>query len=82
MARMAASLTFSGVSKSGSPADSPSTSRPWRFSSRVFWVMARVADGLTRLSAADSSNKAPILDEGGKLWSGRARVHPAHRAGG
>src|SRR3989344_8768809 len=53
MAAMAASLTFSGVSKSGSPAPSPITSRPSRFSSRARAVPARVAEGLTRARAAD-----------------------------
>ena len=48
MAAIAASLMLSGVSKSGSPAPSPITSRPASFSSRAFCVTAMVADGLTR----------------------------------
>src|SRR5215813_13480605 len=48
MAAMAASLMLSGVSKSGSPAARPMTSRPAAFSSRDFCVIARVGDGLMR----------------------------------
>src|SRR4029079_14359449 len=44
----AASLTFSGVSKSGSPAPSPMTSRPAALSARALSVTAMVADGLMR----------------------------------
>src|SRR5690606_7118444 len=53
MAAMAASLTLSGVSKSGSPVPRLITSRPSRFSSRARALVARVADGLTRARAAD-----------------------------
>src|SRR5574341_34704 len=45
---MAADLMLSGVSKSGSPAPSPMTSRPAAFNSRAFWVTAMVGDGLMR----------------------------------
>src|ERR1044071_1393517 len=48
MAAMAASLMLSGVSKSGSPAARPITSRPCAFRSRDFCVIARVGDGLMR----------------------------------
>src|SRR3546814_1898537 len=50
---MAASLTKSGVSKSGSPAERPITSMPARFSSLTRPVMARVALGWMRPRAAD-----------------------------
>src|SRR5690242_21280499 len=53
MARIAASLTLAGVSKSGSPAPRPMTLRPAAFSSRALSVTAIVADGFTRSSAAD-----------------------------
>jgi hypothetical protein len=55
MARTAASLTFWGVSKSGSPAESAMTSRPARVISRAFWVIATVADGATRDKASDKN---------------------------
>src|SRR5665213_2620222 len=48
IARIAASLTFCGVSKSGSPAANPITSRPAAFSARAFVVMAMVWLGLIR----------------------------------
>ncbi len=48
IAAMAASLTLSGVSKSGSPTDSEMTSRPLALRSRAFCVTAIVAEGLTR----------------------------------
>src|ERR1700728_1648860 len=48
MALIAASLMFSGVSKSGSPAPSPITSRPDAFNERALSVTAMVADGLVR----------------------------------
>ena len=48
MAAIAASLMLSGVSKSGSPAPRPMTSRPAAFSSRAFWVTAMVGEGLMR----------------------------------
>src|SRR5580692_1295150 len=49
IALIAASLMFSGVSKSGSPAPSPMTSRPASFSARALSVTAMVADGLMRM---------------------------------
>ncbi len=50
MARIAASLTFWGVSKSGSPADRLMMSRPAAFSARALVAMAMVWLGLTRSS--------------------------------
>src|SRR5262249_1089549 len=49
MALIAASLMFSGVSKSGSPAPSPITSRPAALSARALSVTVMVADGLMRM---------------------------------
>src|SRR5215470_6187355 len=50
IALAAASLMCSGVSKSGSPAPSPITSRPWALSSAALVVTAMVGDGLMRPS--------------------------------
>ncbi|MNR66661.1 hypothetical protein D3C85_1902730 [compost metagenome] len=55
MARMAASRTCSGVSKSGSPAESAMISRPSCAMVRAFWLIATVADGATRSSASDKN---------------------------
>ncbi len=52
------SLMLSGVSKSGSPAPRPMTSRPFAFRSRAFWATAIVAEGFTRERA--SARKAMI----------------------
>src|ERR1700732_5459697 len=49
IALIAASLMLSGVSKSGSPAPRPMTSRPASFSARALSVTAMVADGLMRM---------------------------------
>ena len=49
IASIAARLMLSGVSKSGSPAPSPITSRPDALSARALSVTAMVADGLMRL---------------------------------
>ena len=46
IALIAASLIFSGVSKSGSPAPKPITSLPAAFNSLAFWVTAIVGEGL------------------------------------
>ncbi len=66
MALIAACLMLSGVSKSGSPAPSPITSRPASLSARALSVTAMVADGLMRLS--ESARKAiatsPVGPEG------------------
>ena len=48
MARAAASLTWSGVSKSGSPAPEPITSWPAALSSAALVETAIVGDGLIR----------------------------------
>ncbi len=56
MARIAASLMLSGVSKSGSPAPRPMTSRPASLSARALSVTAMVADGLMRLSERASNS--------------------------
>ena len=53
IAAMAASLTLSGVSKSGSPTERLMTSRPGALRSRAFCVMTIVADGLMRERASD-----------------------------
>jgi hypothetical protein len=53
MAAMAASLILSGVSKSGSPAPSPMTSRPANFRSRAFCDTAIVGEGWMRFNASD-----------------------------
>ena len=58
IALIAASLMLSGVSKSGSPAPRPITSRPAAFSSRALLVTAMVADGLMR--ASESARKAIV----------------------
>src|SRR5882757_1883252 len=55
MALIAASLMFWGVSKSGSPAPRPMTSRPAALSSRALVVTAMVGDGLMR--PRDSARK-------------------------
>ncbi|OQC72454.1 MAG: hypothetical protein BWX45_00909 [Deltaproteobacteria bacterium ADurb.Bin002] len=47
MARMAACLMWSGVSKSGSPAPKPMTSLPCARRALALAVMARVSDGFT-----------------------------------
>jgi hypothetical protein len=56
IAAIAASLMWSGVSKSGSPAPSPITSRPAARSSRAFWVTAMVGDGLIRWMALERND--------------------------
>src|SRR5690606_15600303 len=61
IARIAASLMFSGVSKSGSPAASEITSRPRAFRSRAFCVAAMVADGWMRLSASEIKPMTSLL---------------------
>ncbi len=56
IALMAASLMLSGVSKSGSPAESAMTLRPAACSARALALTAMVADGFTRRRVADSSD--------------------------
>src|ERR1700709_1508882 len=53
IALIAACLMLAGVSKSGSPAPSPITSRPACFSARALSVTAMVGAGLTRLRGSD-----------------------------
>src|ERR1700761_721708 len=77
MALMAASLMLSGVSKSGSPAARPMTSRPWAFSSRAFASAARVADGLTRESEADWMDIGRLrLEDGARFRPVLLRCNP------
>src|ERR1700743_2904650 len=71
MALIAAALILSGVSKSGSPAPRPITSRPAAFSSRALLVTAMVGDGWMRPS--DSARKplgngmeATLVKNGGR----------------
>src|SRR5207253_1028015 len=91
MARLAASRMFSGVSKSGSPAPSPITSRPAALSARALSVTAMVAEGLMRLrfsaSRAMRISSSPRLGAsflkaratGGKTISAPARhCDPRH----
>ena len=54
IAAIAACLTLSGVSKSGSPMVSGIMVRPCALRSRAFCVAATVADGFTRISASDT----------------------------
>src|SRR5262245_17487100 len=61
IAAIAASLMLSGVSKSGSPAPSPITSRPAALRARALSVTAMVGDGLMRLS--ESARKAMRISE-------------------
>src|SRR3569832_2793662 len=64
MARIAASLMCSGVSKSGSPAARPMTVRPAAFNWRALSVTAMVGDGLMRLRwsarKAIGSSEVPV----------------------
>jgi hypothetical protein len=54
MARIAASTTLSGVSKSGSPEVSPMMSRPAARSSRARCPAMELGDGWIRLSRAET----------------------------
>ena len=65
IAWIAARLMFCGVSKSGSPAPKPITSRPAALSARALSVTAMVADGWMRLRycasmAMDVSRHRPL----------------------
>src|SRR6186713_1453657 len=53
IALIAACLMLAGVSKSGSPAPRPITSRPACFSARALSVTAMVGDGLMRFRVSD-----------------------------
>src|SRR5271155_1786814 len=70
IASIAARLTLSGVSKSGSPTESEITSRPLALRSRAFCVTAIVADGLTRerTSARNAMGNDRLSDAGG-IWA-------------
>src|SRR3990167_11245890 len=54
IALIAAFFTFSGISKSGSPAPKPITSTPCAASCFAFAVMASVADVFTSLAILDN----------------------------
>src|SRR5687767_12888463 len=71
IALIAACLMLSGVSKSGSPAPRPMTSRPAAFSSRALLVTAMVGDGLMR--SRRSAMKAMIALRYG-WWKGGATI--------
>src|ERR1700732_281352 len=81
IALMAARLMFSGVSKSGSPAPRPITSRPAALSARALSVTAMVGEGLIRPS--DSARKpmvSPIAEAERPLRDSRCRtIHTAWR---
>src|SRR3546814_12080753 len=85
MAALAASRILAGVSKSGSPAPRPITSRPAAFSARAFWVAAMVADGLIRPRASDR-NGMGLATPRPQTEQGERRAHlpsapaPAHCA--
>src|SRR5208282_4332839 len=64
----AATLMCSGVSKSGSPAPRPMTSRPAALSSRALLVTAMVGDGLMR-SSREARNDTGRLHQ--RLMGGR-----------
>ena len=72
IALIAACLMLSGVSKSGSPAPSPITSRPACLSARALSVTAMVGDGLMRFRV--SARKAiGISGFAGQYGTGRGR---------
>src|SRR5271156_3851271 len=71
IAAIAASLTLSGVSKSGSPTESEITSRPLALRSRAFCVTAMVAEGLTRERTSAMKAMAGFLD---LAFSGKRRT--------
>jgi len=69
-ALIAASLMFSGVSKSGSPAESEMTSRPSALSWRAFMDTAMVADGWIRFRLSAKKPMSDIFLVGRKEASG------------
>src|SRR5271170_1757050 len=70
IASIAARLTLSGVSKSGSPTESEITSRPLALRSRAFCVTAIVADGLTReRTSARNAMRNDRLSDAGGIWA-------------
>src|SRR5438270_7510638 len=64
IALIAAFLMFSGVSKSGSPVDSETISRPAFLRSRAFCVTAIVAEGFMRKTASARKDiwQAPVRE--------------------
>src|SRR5580698_3614078 len=89
MALIAASLMFWGVSKSGSPAASPITSRPAAFSSRALVVIAMVGDGWMRPSDSARKPLGSGMEATLKKWrqgdnnrdgAGQAKLGQAHHS--
>src|SRR5579871_6728575 len=85
IASIAACLTLSGVSKSGSPTESEMMSRPLALRSRAFCVTTMVAEGFTRerTSARKAMTKeAPLrvlgcaLDPPRRIGAGASIVTP------
>src|SRR3546814_9222962 len=74
MAALAASRILAGVSKSGSPAPRPITSRPAALRARAFWVAAMVADGLIRPRASDR-NGMGLATPRAQTEQGKRRAH-------
>src|SRR5580704_12030320 len=79
IAAIAAFLTLSGVSKSGSPTDSEMMSRPVAFRSRAFCVTAMVAEGFTRESASEMN---AMMRRNPWLWDLVRRTIMARSGGG
>src|SRR5215218_7113630 len=84
MAASAAALTGSGVSKSGSPEEKSTTSRPWAAMALAVAVMARVGEGVIRDTRAASfmlSNSGCVPEEGGPPQGAgiRSRLHRGER---
>src|SRR6516164_4182642 len=81
MAATAASWMLRGVSKSGSPADRPMTSRPAAFISSARLVIAKVGDGWIRdKRAARKGMLAFQKNVGGRINVMRAQRTRNHRA--
>src|SRR5262245_20567777 len=76
IASTAACLILSGVSKSGSPAPRPMTSRPAALSSRALVVTAMVGDGLMR-DRRSARNGMALLAR--SLRGAKRRAHPIRR---
>ena len=74
-------LDVSGVSKSGSPAPSPMTSRPAALSARALSVTAMVADGLMRLRDCASSAMSNLRLPGSRCFVVGACVRDKGRCG-
>src|SRR5215472_8034203 len=83
IAATAASLMFGGVSKSGSPTDRPTISRPAAFSSVASAVIAIVGDGLTRARRSARKGMAQLYPkkvEQSTLLCDRTSVNPRYHA--